>query len=124
MEAVKERFTDISSTLGADPRAGATTHGPVADEAQFKNVMSYIDLGKEFSAPVVGGHRKGDKGFFIEPTLFVNPDRHGRMFKEEIFGPVLSIVTFKTEEEAIEMANETVTGLSGMPFSSIQGDSV
>jgi len=87
--------------------------GPMADEAQFNRVMSYIDLGKKFSAPVIGGNRKGDKGFFIEPTLFINPDLKGKVFSEEIFGPVLSIVTFKTEEEAIEMANDTATGLSG-----------
>ncbi|KAG4431548.1 hypothetical protein IFR05_012961 [Cadophora sp. M221] len=118
IEAVKERFTTISSTLGADPRTGTTMHGPVADEAQFNRVMSYIDLGKEFSAPVVGGNRKGDKGFFIEPTLFVNPDRKGKVFNEEIFGPVLSIVTFKTEEEAIELANDTVTGLSASVYTS------
>lgn len=118
IEAVKERFTTISSTLGADPRTGTTMHGPLADEAQFNRVMSYIDLGKEFSAPVVGGNRKGDKGFFIEPTLFVNPDRKGKVFNEEIFGPVLSIVTFKTEEEVIELANDTQTGLSASVYTS------
>ncbi len=100
--------------MGADPRTGTTTHGPLPDEAQFNRVMSYIDLGKEYSPPVVGGNRKGDKGFFIEPTLFVNPDKKGKVFNEEIFGPVLSIVTFKTEEEVIELANDSVTGLSGM----------
>lgn len=114
IEAVKERFRVISSHLGADPKLGTTMHGPLADEAQFNRVMSYIDIGKETSAPVVGGNRKGDKGFFIEPTLFVNPDKNSRHYKEEIFGPVLSIVTFKTEDEAIELANDTKTGLSGM----------
>ncbi|PVH86395.1 putative aldehyde dehydrogenase [Cadophora sp. DSE1049] len=118
IEAVKERFAAISSGLGADPKSGTAMHGPMADEAQFNRVMSYINLGKEFSAPVIGGNRKGDKGFFIEPTLFVNPDRKGKIFNEEIFGPVLSIVTFKTEEEAIEMANDTVTGLSATVYTS------
>lgn len=113
IEAVKERFAAISATLGTDPSGGASMQGPMADEAQFNRVMSYIDLGKKFSAPVIGGNRKGDKGFFIEPTLFINPDLKGKVFSEEIFGPVLSIVTFKTEEEAIEMANDTATGLSG-----------
>ncbi|KAH7390095.1 putative aldehyde dehydrogenase [Cadophora sp. MPI-SDFR-AT-0126] len=118
IEAIKERFATISSGLGEDPKGGTATHGPMADEAQFNRVMSYIDLGKEFSPPVIGGNRKGDKGFFIEPTLFVNPDRKGKVFNEEIFGPVLSIVTFKTEEEAIEMANDTRTGLSATVYTS------
>ncbi|KAL2062135.1 hypothetical protein VTL71DRAFT_6401 [Oculimacula yallundae] len=118
IEAVKERFAMIASTMGADPKLGTTTHGPVADEAQFKTVMSYIDIGKQHSEPVIGGNRKGDKGFFIDPTLFVNPDKNGKLFNEEIFGPVLSIVTFKTEEEAIEMANDTKTGLSASVYTS------
>ncbi|KAK0105195.1 hypothetical protein ONS96_004596 [Cadophora gregata f. sp. sojae] len=118
IEVVKERFAVASSGLGADPKGGTSMHGPMADEAQFNRVMSYIDPGKKFTDPVVGGNRKGDKGFFIEPTLFVNPDRKGKVFNEEIFGPVLSIVTFKIEEEAIQMANDTVTGLSASVYTS------
>lgn len=75
--------------------------------------MKYIDIGKEGEMPIVGGTRKGDTGFFITPTIFVNPDRKSRIYTEEIFGPVLNIVTFKTEEEVIGLANDTVTGLSG-----------
>lgn len=85
----------------------------MADEAHFNRVMSYIDLGKKSGELLIGGARKGDKGFWIEPTIFLNPDKGSRSYREEIFGPVLSIVTFKTEEEAIELANDTNTGLSG-----------
>jgi len=88
-------------------------HGPMADEAHFNRVMSYIELGKQSGQPLIGGSRKGEKGFWIEPTIFLNPDKESRVYKEEIFGPVLSIITFKTEEEAIELANDTNTGLSG-----------
>ena len=113
IEAVKARFADISSKLGANPREVTTGHGPMADEKHFNRVMNYIDIGKKTGAPIIGGTRKGDKGYFIHPTIFLNPNKDSPIYKEEIFGPVLNIVTFKTEEEVIEMANDTNTGLSG-----------
>lgn len=113
IEAVKGRFSTLTDSLGANPLEATTVHGPMADEAHFNRVMSYIDLGKQYAQPLIGGSRKGDKGFWIEPTIFLNPDKESKVYKEEIFGPVLSIVTFKTEEEAIELANDTTTGLSG-----------
>lgn len=113
IEAVKKRFEFASSLTGNDPRQMTTSYGPMAGEKQFTRVMSYIDIGKKNDAPIVGGTRKGDKGFFINPTIFVNPDKTSRFYKEEIFGPVLSIITFKTEQEVIDLANDTVTGLSG-----------
>ncbi|KUJ08169.1 putative aldehyde dehydrogenase [Mollisia scopiformis] len=118
IEAVKGRFEAINSSLGNDPRVSTTHYGPMADEAHFKRVMSYIELGKQHAEPVVGGKQKGDKGYFIEPTLFVNPDKDGKVFNEEIFGPVLSVVTFKTEDEVIELANDTKTGLSATIYTS------
>lgn len=85
----------------------------MADKVQFDRVLSYIEKGKQGGQPVIGGHQKGTRGLFIEPTIFVDPDRESAIFKEEIFGPVLNIRTFKTEQEAIEIANDTSTGLSG-----------
>lgn len=114
IEAVKSRFSFVSSQLGSDPREMTTGYGPVADEKQFKTVMNYIDIGKKMGAPIIGGGRKGDKGFFIDPTIFLNPDKESAIYKEEIFGPVLNIVEFETEEEVLDLANDTVTGLSGL----------
>jgi aldehyde dehydrogenase (NAD+) len=113
VEAVKSRFSFVSSQLGSDPREMTTGYGPVADEKQFKTVMNYIDIGKKTNTPIIGGTRKGDKGFFIDPTIFLNPDKESAIYKEEIFGPVLNIVEFETEDEVIALANDTVTGLSG-----------
>ena len=113
LEAVKERFAVSSSALGSGPMALTTGQGPMADKQQFDHVMNYIDLGEKGGAPCIGGTRSGDKGLFIHPTIFVNPDRESKFYREEIFGPVLSIVTFKTEEEAIELANDTDMRLSG-----------
>ena len=110
---MKSRFEFASSQLGSDPKEFTTSHGPVADEKQFKTVMNYIDIGKKTGTPIIGGGRKGDKGFFIDPTIFLNPDKESPIYKEEIFGPVLNIVEFETEDEVVALANDTVTGLSG-----------
>lgn len=99
--------------MGPDPRESTTAYGPVASKNQFNTVMNYIDIGKEGEMPIIGGTRKGDTGYFITPTIFLNPNRNSRAYKEEIFGPVLNIVTFETEDEVIGLANDTVTGLSG-----------
>lgn len=88
--------------------------GPLVDKSQFERVMAFIAGAKEQGIEILaGGARKGDKGQFIQPTAFLNPDTNSNIYREEIFGPVLSIKTFKTEQEAIEMANSTVYGLSG-----------
>ncbi|RFU32937.1 hypothetical protein B7463_g3409, partial [Scytalidium lignicola] len=112
IEAVKSRFEAISNGLGPDPKEFTTGYGPIATEKHFNTVMKYIDIGKKGKAPLIGGTRKGDKGFFINPTIFLNPDLESPVYKEEIFGPVLSLVIFNTEDEVIELANNTVTGLS------------
>ncbi|KIV84920.1 hypothetical protein PV11_00668 [Exophiala sideris] len=112
IEAVKAQFESVTQSIGADPLELTTTHGPVVDKAQYDRVMSYIDIGKKDAELVTGGSRKGNKGCVIEPTLFSNPKADSRIWTEEIFGPVLSIKTFKTEEEAIALANGTTYGLA------------
>ncbi|KAH9207558.1 putative aldehyde dehydrogenase [Leptodontidium sp. 2 PMI_412] len=118
IEAVKARFLKAASKLGSDPLSPTTTYGPMANKAQFDRVLSYINIGKEGGALAIGGASNGNNGLFIEPTVFVNPDKNSRIYKEEIFGPVLSILTFKTEEEALELANDTNTGLSAGLYTS------
>jgi aldehyde dehydrogenase (NAD+) len=92
----------------------ALTLGPLADKLQFDRVMSFIDSGKNEAELIVGGHREGEKGYFVQPTIFLNPKKHANVYKEEIFGPVVTINTFDTEEEAIDLANDTTYGLSCM----------
>ncbi len=91
--------------------------GPLVFEAQLKTVESYVQIGiDEGAALVVGGHRLTggdfDKGFFHEPTIFDQVTPNMRIAQEEIFGPVLSVITVKDLEEAIEVLNGTVYGLS------------
>lgn len=90
-----------------------TNYGPVVDKAQFDRVMSYIDKGKATARLVTGGKQRGDKGCFIEPTLFAETPTDSPIWTEEIFGPVLAVRTFETEEEAIAMANDSLYGLVG-----------
>lgn len=86
--------------------------GPQVDKLQFDKVMGYIEKGKSEGATVShGGARHGDKGYFVQPTVFSDVTDNMTIAKEEIFGPVMSILKFKTEEEAVERANNTMYGL-------------
>ncbi|TPX42294.1 hypothetical protein SeLEV6574_g05679 [Synchytrium endobioticum] len=96
-----------------DPFDASVTQGAIVDEIQFNRIMSYIDAGKKGGAHVVvGGERVGDKGYFIQPTIFGNVTDDMTIAKEEIFGPVVVAMKFKDEAEVIERANNTEYGLA------------
>ena len=95
------------------PTEEDTLNGALVDRIQFEKVTGYIAAGKESGATVaIGGERHGDSGLFIEPTIFTGVTDDMKIAKEEIFGPVMSILKFKTMEEAIERANKTHYGLA------------
>lgn len=97
-----------------DPFAEDTFQGPQISKAQFDKIMGYIELGqKEGATLYYGGKRWGEKGYYIEPTIFTNCKNSMRIMQEEIFGPVVAISTFKTIDEAIELANDSDYGLAG-----------
>ena len=96
-----------------DPLDPATEQGPQIDQAQFDKILHYIDLGKKEGAQcVTGGNRFGKRGFYIEPTLFAGVQDEMSIAKDEIFGPVLSVLKFKDVEEIIERGNNTFYGLA------------
>jgi aldehyde dehydrogenase (NAD+) len=96
-----------------DPFDPATEQGPQVNKEQFDKVMGYIESGKQEGAKCVsGGERFGDKGYFIEPTLFTGVTDKMKIAEEEIFGPVLSILRFKDVEEIVQRANKTNYGLA------------
>ena len=96
-----------------DPFDPKTTQGPQVDADQFKKILSYIDKGKSEGAQcLTGGSRFGNKGFFIEPTVFANVTDDMAIARDEIFGPVMSILPFKNADEIIERANSTYYGLA------------
>ncbi len=96
-----------------DPFAADTQQGPQVDQAQFDKIMSYVDKGREEGATcVTGGQRVGDKGYFIAPTIFDNVQDNMAIAQDEIFGPVLSVLTFDDKEDMIRRANDTMFGLA------------
>lgn len=110
LEAFKKRAA--SNTVG-DPFHEKTFQGPQISQVQYDRIMGYIDSGKKAGATVeTGGERHGDKGYFIQPTIFsdVKPDMD--IMREEIFGPVCAIAKFKDEEEVLALANDSSYGLA------------
>jgi aldehyde dehydrogenase (NAD+) len=96
-----------------DPFDPASEQGPQVDDVQFEKVMSYIESGKKDGASLrAGGHRVGDRGFFIEPTVFADVNDNMKIAQEEIFGPVMSILKFNDIEEVVERSNRTEYGLA------------
>jgi aldehyde dehydrogenase (NAD+) len=99
-------------TVG-DPFDKKTEQGPQVDSDQFNKVMGFIDAGKKDNAKLLaGGNRVGDKGYFIEPTIFGDVQDNMKIAQEEIFGPVMSILRFKDLDEVVDRANKTLYGLA------------
>lgn len=116
LEEVKEIIKAVIPQFPVgNPKNETTAVGPMVSKKQYERVQSYIKLGVEEGADIlVGGLGKPEgleDGNFVKPTVFYNVSNKMRIAQEEIFGPVLSIITYKTEEEAIEIANDTVYGL-------------
>ncbi|KAF1347156.1 aldehyde dehydrogenase domain-containing protein [Delphinella strobiligena] len=109
IEAFKKNFAGVKA---GDPMASTTNHGPQADAIQYNSIRAYIEAGRASGKIVLGDEEPLSKqGFFINPTVFTDTDEGAKVMKEEIFGPVVNINTFKTEEEAIAKANDTEFGL-------------
>lgn len=122
-ESIYERFlADVTSVFGKVkvglPWEPDTIMGPLNSAAQLEKVLRYVEIGKEEGARLVcGGHRitSGElaKGYFMSPTLFADARNDMRISQEEIFGPVLSVIPFKDEEDAVRIANDSDYGLAG-----------
>ena len=109
-----ERLTKLASSrrLG-DPLAQETEQGPQVDQAQFDKIMSYIEKGHQEGAQCrTGGTRSGDRGYFIEPTIFSGVTDEMAIARDEIFGPVMSVLKFRDWEDLIRRANDTFYGLA------------
>lgn len=109
------KMKSAASSLG-DPQDDSVAMGPLVDAAAFERVQAMIARGKDEAELVVGGGRHGTEGAFIEPTVFLNPNKEAQIYKEEVFGPVAVVKTFETEEEVVEMANDTEFGLMAGVF--------
>jgi aldehyde dehydrogenase (NAD+) len=114
-EAIAAKVTE--SVVVGDPTAEGTTMGPVVSEIQFNKIQGLIQAGIDEGATLVTGGvglPEGiDKGYFIKPTVFSGVNNEMTIAREEIFGPVLAMIPYDTEEEAIRVANDTPYGLAG-----------
>jgi acyl-CoA reductase-like NAD-dependent aldehyde dehydrogenase len=109
IELFKEHMSSIKM---GDPQEKGINHGPQADEVQHKTVLRYLEMGKQSGDLVLGGGAPSDQnGYYIQPTIFTNTPEDATIMKEEVFGPVVNINVFKTEEEVLEKANNTEYGL-------------
>ena len=115
-KAVEIAAQTANSTTVGDPQ-GEYRIGPIANKAQYEKIIRMIEIGIEEGASLVaGGIEKPegyDKGYYVKPTVFANVTSDMTIAKEEIFGPVLVILKYKSEDEAIEIANDTEYGLAG-----------
>jgi aldehyde dehydrogenase (NAD+) len=111
-DAIAHRMKKVSIGHSDDP---TTQLGPLAMKRQLERVEMYVDEGKRTADLVTGGNRPAhiERGYFIEPTLFANVNNAARIAQEEIFGPVLSLIAYEDEEDAIRIANESSYGLNG-----------
>jgi phenylacetaldehyde dehydrogenase len=110
VEGVAEEAKKIRVGSGLEPE---TVMGPLVSEEQLNRVCSYLESGfSQGAKAVVGGHKKGDKGYFVEPTVLVNTREDMKVVQEEIFGPVVTAMPFDDPEEILPRANNSEYGLA------------
>lgn len=121
-EAVQIAKATAEKFKPGDPKADGTRLGPLISATQRERVRSYIQKGIEEGAMLVTGGTDSpeglDKGYFVKPTIFANVNNKMTIAQEEIFGPVLSIIPYEDEDDAVRIANDTVYGLAGGVWSS------
>ncbi|XP_068457690.1 aldehyde dehydrogenase, cytosolic 2-like, partial [Clinocottus analis] len=118
-EFVRRSIENAKKIVTGDPLDPLTSHGPQINRQQFDRIMDLIASGKEEGARLeYGGAAVGDKTLFIQPTIFSGVKDHMRIAKEEIFGPVQCIFSFKRQQEAVDRANSSRYGLVSAVFTS------
>lgn len=106
IDLFKQHF-EKQVTMG-DPLDKGTNHGPQADEIQHKTVLKYLEEGKQSGELLIGGGAPSDReGYYIQPTIFKNTPEDAKIMKEEVFGPVVNINVFKSEDDVLAKANNT-----------------
>lgn len=117
-DAFVEKLLKAAATIKmGDPMQNETQVGPVANRPQFDKVLAYMEIGKKDGAHLaLGGDRahrpECGKGLFVEPTVFTGVKNSMRIAQEEVFGPILSVIPFRDEEEAVEIGNDILFGLA------------
>lgn len=116
-----ERFKQAASELKVgDPQDSSTNMGPVVSEEHYRKVTSYLAIAEEENSTLIYGGKRPQlaaylkDGYYLEPTIYLQENPEARICREEIFGPIVTIIPFDTEEEALEIANNTDYGLNGV----------
>ncbi|HEX4777573.1 MAG TPA: aldehyde dehydrogenase family protein [Acidimicrobiia bacterium] len=115
-EGVELLKTSFENVAYGDPNDAANLQGPLINKRQMERVLGYIDKGKDEGARLVVGGKRSDrfeKGYYVEPTLFVDVKPDMTIAREEIFGPVLVVIPFEDDDDAVRIANDSTYGLSG-----------
>ncbi len=124
-ESIREQFVEMvvaqsQSWMPGDPLDPATSMGPMIDASQLETVADYVEIGHQEGASLVSGGAQvmaESGGYYYEPTIFDGVNNGMRIAREEIFGPVMSVIGFTNAEEAIEIANDSIYGLAGAVWS-------
>jgi len=114
-EFIEKFVARTKELVVGDPFAPDTKVGALVGKDHYERVLSYVELAKEEGGTILTGGKRPeglDKGYFLEPTIIVGLDRHCRVVNEEIFGPVVTVIPFDTEEEVLDQVNDTDYGLS------------
>lgn len=115
--AFQKQIKEVS--VVGDPFAEKTFQGPQVTKSQYERVLSYVQAGKDEGATLLSGGEaptSSDKGFFVQPTVFVDVKPSMKIYREEVFGPFVVLAKFDTEQEALQMANDTSFGLGSAIF--------
>jgi acyl-CoA reductase-like NAD-dependent aldehyde dehydrogenase len=117
-DKVLEGLTNLANTLPyGGPDDGTVFSGPLISQKQLTRVLGFIDEGRSDGVEVAaGGHRLDRKGYFVHPTVLTNVNRDMRLYQQEIFGPVVTVLPFDDEDEAVAMANDTTYGLAASAY--------
>jgi acyl-CoA reductase-like NAD-dependent aldehyde dehydrogenase len=123
--SVREKFVEMvventRNWMPGDPLDPSTSMGPMIDASQLKTVADYVEIGKEEGAAVMAGGKQvmaDSGGCYHEPTIFDGVNNNMRIAREEIFGPVMSVIGFKDADEAVAIANDSIYGLAGAVWS-------
>jgi len=124
-EKIQDRFLDMvvenaKNWMPGDPTDPATSMGPMIDASQCRTVAEYVGIGRDEGAELLFGGKQvleETGGFYHEPSIFAGVDNAMRIAQEEIFGPVLSVIPFKTADQAVRIANDSIYGLAGAVWS-------
>lgn len=112
-EVVERLAARANSMRIGDPLEASTSMGPLVSATQMRRVLDYIDIGRKEGASIVtGGERSGERGYYVQPTVFAGVEHQMRVSQEEIFGPVAAVVKFEDDDDAIRIANGTVYSLA------------